>query len=126
LHPSDGSVRAREIAEMLKVMAPSLEKGGPVMLQGDLNHSPGGPEYPRWLEAGLVDAFDRKEEGTPEYSVNSHLPEKRIDYIWTSKSLARRGRACRILFERAFRTNPEDPRSTALSDHIPVLAEFGA
>ena len=125
LHPADGSVRAREIGEVLKVMAPSLEQGGAVMLQGDLNHPPNGPEYPRWVEAGLVDAFNRKAEGTSEYSANSHVPQKRIDYIWTSKSLAGRGGACRILFERAFRTNPEDARSTALSDHIPVMAEFG-
>jgi endonuclease/exonuclease/phosphatase family metal-dependent hydrolase len=124
LHPSDASVRAREVSEMLKVMAPSLEKGGPVILQGDLNHPPGGPEYARWLDAGLVDSFDRKEADTSEFSINSHTPAKRIDYVWTCKSLARRGGDCRILFERAFRTNPADPRSVALSDHIPVMADF--
>lgn len=124
LHPSDAAVRAREISEMLKVMTPSLEKGGPVILQGDLNHTPTGPEYARWREAGLVDAFDRKAAGTPEFSANSHTPTKRIDYVWTSRSLAQRGRDCRILHERAFRTCSEDPKSVALSDHIPVMADF--
>lgn len=124
LHPSDASVRAREVSEMLKVMASSLEKGGPVVLQGDLNHTPGGPEYTRWLEAGLVDAFDRREPDTEEFSFSSHAPAKRIDYVLTCKALAQRGGTSRILFERAFRTNPADPRSVALSDHIPVMADF--
>lgn len=124
LHPSDASVRAREVSEMLKVMAPSLEKDGPVILQGDLNHPPSGPEYARWVDAGLVDAFDRAEPDTLPYSANSHTPAKRIDYVWSCKPLARRGGGCRILFERAFRTNPADPRSVALSDHIPVMADF--
>ena len=123
LHPSDATVRAREVSEMLKVIGPVLAKGGRVILQGDLNHRPDGPEYPRWTEAGLVDSFDRKKEGI-DCSFGSHKPEKRIDYVWTSKALAQRGRECRILFERAFRTNAEDPTSTALSDHIPVMADF--
>jgi endonuclease/exonuclease/phosphatase family metal-dependent hydrolase len=124
LHPSDDALREREVTEMLKVMAPSLEKGGPVILQGDLNHTPADPEYARWREAGLVDALDRKAQGTREFSFDSHKPFKRIDYVWTSRSLAQRGGDCRMLFERAFRTNPEDPESTALSDHIPVMADF--
>jgi endonuclease/exonuclease/phosphatase family metal-dependent hydrolase len=124
LHPSDASVREREVSEMLKVMAPSLEKGAPVILQGDLNHTPGGAEYARWLEAGFVDAFDRRERDTMEFSFSSHAPAKRIDYVLTCKALARRGGTSRILFEHAFRTNPADPRSVALSDHIPVMADF--
>jgi len=121
---TDVSVRAGEVSEMLKVIAPTLEKGGAVILQGDLNHRPTAPEYARWIEAGLVDSFDRKQAGTSEYSSNSDKPNKRIDYILTCKSLARRGGACKILFEGAFRTNPEDPKSIALSDHLPVMADF--
>lgn len=124
LHPSNAAVRAREIAEMLKVMAPYLEQEGSVVLQGDLNHQPSGPEYPRWRSAGLVDAFDRVVPDIVPYSFNSHAPTKRIDYIWTSQALARRGGDCRILFERAFRTNTADPRSVALSDHLPLMADF--
>lgn len=127
LHPADASVRAREVAEMLKIIGPSLEKGERVLLQGDLNHQPSGPEYPRWVQAGLVDIFGKvKEAGTSDFSVTSHQPAGRIDYVWASAPLASQARACRILFERAFRTNPEDPLSVALSDHIPVMADFGS
>jgi hypothetical protein len=45
--------------------------------------------------------------------------------FWSNAVLARRGSAARVLFEGPFRTNPEDPRSFALSDHLPVLADFG-
>jgi endonuclease/exonuclease/phosphatase family metal-dependent hydrolase len=124
LHPSNLAVRAREVEEMLKVMRPSLEKGARAILQGDFNHEPTGPEYRRWIEAGLADSFDRKAEGSIEHTINSHSPYKRIDYILASKPLSSRGGECRILFERAFRTNPADPRSTALSDHIPVMADY--
>ncbi len=126
LHPSDAAVRAREVSEMLKVIGPSLEKGDRVLLQGDLNHRPTGPEYPRWVQAGLVDIFAKvKTAGTSDCSITSDKPVGRIDYVWVSAPLATRARACRILFERAFRTNPEDPLSVTLSDHIPVMADFG-
>jgi endonuclease/exonuclease/phosphatase family metal-dependent hydrolase len=119
-------VRAREVSEILKVIGPSLEKGERVLLQGDLNHQPSGPEYPRWVQAGLVDVFGKvKQAGTSDYSANSHEPAKRIDYVWASAPLASSARGCRVLFERAFRTNPADPMSVALSDHIPVMADFG-
>ncbi|HOC55492.1 MAG TPA: endonuclease/exonuclease/phosphatase family protein [Verrucomicrobiota bacterium] len=125
LHPSDASVRAREVAEMLKVMGPSLKTGERVVLQGDLNHRPNGPEYPRWVQAGLVDIFAKvKAAGTSDCSVTSVQPVGRIDYVWASAPLANRARECRILFERAFRTNPDDPLSVALSDHVPVMADF--
>ena len=127
LHPSDGSVRAREVSELLKVMGPSLEKGERVILQGDLNHQPSGPEYPRWVQVGLVDVWAKvKKAGTSDYSVTSDEPARRIDYVWASAPLASGAREARILFERAFRTNPQDPLSVALSDHIPVMVDFGS
>jgi len=92
--------------------------------QGDLNHRPDGPEYGRWREAGLVDAYRRDGE-TSEFTFPSTTPRQCIDYIWSNAVLARRGSAARVLFEGPFRTNPEDPRSFALSDHLPVLADFG-
>ncbi len=110
---------------MLKVMGPSLKTGERVVLQGDLNHRPNGPEYPRWVQAGLVDIFAKvKAAGTSDCSVTSVQPVGRIDYVWASAPLANRARECRILFERAFRTNPDDPLSVALSDHVPVMADF--
>ena len=108
---------------MLQVIGVDLDAGRTVVLQGDLNHEPDGPEYPRWVAAGLVDSFVAKGSGQP-LTIPSTKPKKRIDYVWASESLAPRAAGCRVLFEGAFRTNPEDPRSFALSDHIPVLAVF--
>jgi len=125
MHPSDESIRAREVDEMLKVIGPELQKGGRVILQGDLNHEPSGPEYRRWADAGLVDVFAKTPAtGTIDKTFDCHKPFKRIDYIWVSSVLAAKARTCRILHERAFRTNDQDPKSVALSDHIPIMGEF--
>jgi endonuclease/exonuclease/phosphatase family metal-dependent hydrolase len=124
LHPGKAELREREVTEMLKVMAVDRDAGRTLLLQGDLNHKPDGPEYPRWVAAGLTDAFAAKGTGQA-LTIPSTTPNKRIDYVWASEPLARRVQECRVLFEGAFRTNPEDPRSFALSDHIPVLAVFG-
>ncbi len=42
----------------------------------------------------------------------------------SSVKLATRREASRVLFEGPFRTNPADPASFALSDHLPVMATF--
>lgn len=123
LHPSDASVREREVTAVLEAMKPALEAGGPVLFQGDLNHAPDGPEYARWEAAGLVDAATHA-GATPGMTIRSDTPTRRIDYIWAGGALAARIRDCRVLFEGAFRTNPDDPGSFALSDHLPVLARF--
>jgi endonuclease/exonuclease/phosphatase family metal-dependent hydrolase len=123
LHPSNPEVRKREVTEILKVMRPDLTAGRSILFQGDLNHTPEKEEYRRWAEAGLVDAFAASGEGSG-LSVPSTAPRGRIDYIWAHGPLAQRLVSCRTLFEGAFRTNPDDPRSFALSDHLPVLAEF--
>ena len=125
LHPSDAAVREREVTEILKVLKPELDAGTPLLFQGDLNHAPAGPEYARWVNAGLVDTFATKGAGV-DASVPSTDPRTRIDYIWTHGPLTKRLVESRILFEGQFRTNPADPRSFALSDHIPVLARFTA
>ena len=49
---------------------------------------------------------------------------ERINYIWAYGPIAKRLTNCRVLYEGAFRTYLEDPRSFALSDHVPVLAIF--
>jgi endonuclease/exonuclease/phosphatase family metal-dependent hydrolase len=125
LHPSDAAVRAREVTEALATMAADIAADGPLLFQGDLNHEPEGPEYPRWQAAGLVDAFVAG-EGSTSFTIPSTSPRARIDYIWSNAALAARRQACRVLFEGAFRTNPADERSFALSDHLPVMADFAA
>ena len=101
-----------------------IESGRDMILQGDLNHLPDGPEYQRWVNAGLIDSIAAKGTGENRFSINSIAPTKYIDYIWSHGTLSERLKECRVLFEGAFRTNPDDPKSFALSDHIPVLAVF--
>ncbi|MCZ2152832.1 MAG: endonuclease/exonuclease/phosphatase family protein [Bryobacterales bacterium] len=124
LHPSDAAIREREVSVMLHVMKPALESGISVLLQGDLNHQPDGPEYSRWVKAGFVDALAQF-GGPQQPTFNSIQPTIRIDYIWVAGPLAKRLKSSRVLFEGAFRTNPADPTSFALSDHVPVIATFG-
>ena len=108
---------------MLAAMKEDLESGRPIILQGDLNHTPEAAEYRSWVDAGFEDCFAAKGVGQP-LTIPSTTPQKRIDYIWTHGSLPAPLRECRVLFEGAFRTNPEDSGSVALSDHIPLLAVF--
>ena len=116
-------MRAREVTEALKSMARDLAGDAPVLFQGDLNHRPDGPEYARWRAAGLVDTYTRN-DGLATSTIPSTTPEARIDYIWANPPLANRCQSFRVLFEGGFRTNPEDARSFALSDHLPVMADF--
>ena len=123
LHPNDETIRAREVAEILAVMKQDLQSNRSFLFQGDLNHKPSDPEYKQWVEAGLIDTYAAKGIGQA-LTAPSVTPRSRIDYIWVRGPLAQRLRECRVLYEGAFRTNPDDPQSFALSDHIPVLAMF--
>jgi len=116
-------VREREVTQMLAAMEADLQSGRPMILQGDLNHSAEAPEYPRWVDAGLLDTFAAAGVGEP-LTYRSTRRRVRVDYIWVHGPLAERVSECRVLFEGAFRTNPEDPKSFALSDHVPMLAVF--
>ena len=124
MHPSKEDVRAREVSGILASMAADLKNERSLLFQGDLNHEPDGPEYDRWKTAGLVDTFAARGVGRP-LTIPSTTPRKRIDYVWAHGPIAARVKECRVLFEGPFRTNPDDPRSFALSDHIPVMATFG-
>lgn len=124
MHPGNVETREREVTQMLAAMSADIESGRDMILQGDLNHFPDGPEYQRWVDAGLRDSMAAKGVGENRFSINSIAPTRYIDYVWSHGPLADRLTECRVLFEGAFRTNPDDPRSFALSDHIPVLAVF--
>jgi endonuclease/exonuclease/phosphatase family metal-dependent hydrolase len=123
LHPSDETVRAREIDMMIEEMRPHIESGAAILLQGDLNHAPGNPAYRRWQDAGFVDSWKKFSEGA-ELTFDSHEPYKRIDYVFAHGSLSGRVAGCKVLYQGNFRINHSDPSSFALSDHIPVLATF--
>jgi len=125
LHPSDDAVRAREVAEILKVMEKDFTAGRLFLFQGDLNHTPMRPEYARWLAAGLVDTFKTAGSGS-EITMPRPTGEapKRIDYVWAHGAMAQRAREVRVLNERPFCLDPNNPAAFALSDHLPVMATF--
>lgn len=123
LHPSNDAIRAREVEEVLKVIAADTHNGLNFIFQGDLNHEPIQDEYARWEQAGLTDCYTAK--GVEQRNtIKSTFPNRTVDYIWVNEALTKRLLRCKVLFEGNFRTNPMDERSFALSDHLPVMAEF--
>ncbi len=123
LNPHKTDTRLREIAMATAAMRHDMKTGGSIILQGDLNHTPDGPEYQRWADAGFVDAFDAAGSGSAGTS-NSIKPRVRVDYIWSTGSIAKQLVSCRVLFEGSFRFDSDDPVHFALSDHLPVMASF--
>jgi endonuclease/exonuclease/phosphatase family metal-dependent hydrolase len=123
LHPSNDAIRAREVEEVLKVIEADANNGQNFIFQGDLNHEPIQDEYARWKQAGLTDCYMAK--GVEQRNtIKSTFPNRTVDYIWVNEALTKRLLRCKVLFEGNFRTNPMDERSFALSDHLPVMAEF--
>ena len=124
MHPSNDEIRSKEVAEVLKVIDDDLAKGRKIILQGDFNHEPIQNEYELWNEAGMVDCYIKK--GVEQRNtIKSTFPNRTVDYIMVNDALVKRLLRCRVLYEGNFRTNPMDERSVALSDHLPVMAEFG-
>lgn len=121
---NDTQIRLNEIKELVASMKHDLAyNSDSVLLQGDLNHTPDTPEYKSLNDAGLVDVFAFKGSGDG-YTHNSIKPSKRIDFIYAIGALSKRIKDCAPLFQGNFRMNNEDPKGFALSDHIPVLADF--
>ncbi|MEZ6088506.1 MAG: endonuclease/exonuclease/phosphatase family protein [Pirellulaceae bacterium] len=123
LHPSDQSVRVREITAMLASMKENLAGNRSMLLMGDLNHGPTPPEYPAWSRAGWTDTFAKVGQGEG-LTIKSDTPQYRIDYVMAAGPIAGRIVESRPLFEGAFRVNNDDANSFALSDHLPQLAVF--
>lgn len=123
LHPSDSSLRLREISAMTAAMQSDLEAGRSLLLMGDLNHTPDTKEYQMWLDAGWIDTFTKAGQGDG-LTIQADDPQRRIDYVLAAGPIAERIAESRPLFEGAFRTNPADAESFALSDHLPQLAVF--
>src|SRR5690625_7340517 len=75
------------------------------------------------MDAGWTDTHIAAGEGAgTTFRVDD--PTRRIDYLMAYGPLAERITESRPLFEGAFRVNPDDPGSFALSDHLPVMADF--
>lgn len=117
-------IRLREIDELIKAIDFDLKNNvDSVILQGDLNHQPGSPEYKALEEGGTVDLFNKVGEGKGNTTRANGLV-KRIDYIRAKGDIVNKMSRYKVLFEGDFRMYSDDPRSFALSDHLPVLGEF--
>lgn len=121
---NDTRIRLNEIKELVAAIKYDLANtSDSVLLQGDLNHTPDTEEYKSLNNAGLIDTFVAAGSGDG-YTTNSIKPSKRIDFIYAIGALSRQIKHCMSLFEGSFRMNNEDPKGFALSDHLPVLADF--
>ena len=121
---NDTRIRLNEIKELVASIKYDLANNADsVLLQGDLNHTPDTLEYKSLNNAGLVDTFTAAGSGDG-YTSNSIKPSKRIDFIYAIGTLSKQIKDCMPLFQGNFRMNNEDPKGFALSDHIPVLADF--
>ena len=123
LHPSDPQIRKREIAEMLRSMQTDLRANRSLLLIGDLNHTPDVEEYKLWQQGGLLDTFAQVGKGVGTTFIADGL-DRRIDYVWAAGPIAKQVVDAKPLFQGAFRTNPADPQSFSLSDHLPQMAVF--
>ncbi len=127
LYPHDNQVsaeiRKREISEIIKSAMIDIENNKSVLVIGDLNHTPEMPEYLQWMDAGFKDSYIEAGKGDG-LTIRANEPVKRIDYILAHGSISENIVESRALFEGAFRTNPSDPNSFALSDHLPQYARF--
>lgn len=122
-NPVSAEIRTREITEVLKSTKKDLKGRISVIVMGDLNHRPDNSEYSLWPGAGFTDAFVAAGEGSGA-TIKADAPDKRIDYILVRGKLSGSIKVSRPLFEGAFRTNPSDPDSFALSDHLPQYTEI--
>lgn len=121
---NDTQIRLKEIKELVASIKFDLANNSDsVLLQGDLNHTPDTQEYKNLNSAGLVDTFTIKGTGNG-YTTDAIKPTKRIDYIYAIGGLSKQIKNHTPLFEGSFRMNNEDPKGFALSDHLPVLADF--
>jgi endonuclease/exonuclease/phosphatase family metal-dependent hydrolase len=120
---AEPEIHQREISEMLRSMKPDLQEERPMLLIGDLNHSPEQPEYQMWKQGGWVDTFAQVGKGDGA-TIKADLPKWRIDYVWATGPMAKHVVESRPLHQGAFRLNIADQQSFALSDHLPQLAVF--
>lgn len=117
--------RIREIARVRQPIAADLTADRSVIVQGDLNHPPTGPEYLEWRLLGLTDAYAAAGTG-PGATIKAHDPNRRIDYVLTDATLADRLTDARVIRSPPF--GPGEPADELpgrfLSDHLPVAATF--
>jgi endonuclease/exonuclease/phosphatase family metal-dependent hydrolase len=120
---SPTNIRMREIEVLHESSVADIEAGRSVLLIGDLNHRPGDPEQEYLFARGWIDTFEEAGAGHG-LTARPDVPSRRIDYILAIGPIAEQVVVSRSLHEGAFRKDREDPRSFALSDHLPVFSLF--
>ncbi len=121
-NPVSGEIRSREITYIINSVEEEIN-GKPIIVMGDLNHTPELPEYMQWLSSGFIDTFTEAGSGSG-LTIRADNPTRRIDYILTHGIKSEDIVNSQALFTGAFRTNDKDSSSYALSDHIPHYAEI--
>lgn len=121
----DASLREREVARVLDILATSGDDGDggelPLVLAGDLNDSPAAALFDHLDAAGLRDAWEVAHPGLPEREGATNwsggregAPRRRIDYVLVSRGVG---------VVAASVPRPGDDGFEALrslSDHLPV------
>jgi len=121
-HASEHEIRMQEASAIIDFIA-TLRANGSVLLQGDLNHRPEDPEHALLAKAGLIDIGEAMGIGN-QPTASSIRPRSRIDYIWSTPELAGMAQSAMVLDKPPFIPETDVPSSYALSDHLPVMAEF--
>lgn len=116
-------IRLAEIAEIEKAIAADRAKGRSIVVLGDCNFDATTEEYRAMAKTGLTDAFGARGAG-PAMTCPTATPKERIDYLWIDGPLTARLHATRVLTEAPFGLHEDNSAGYALSDHLPVLAEF--
>ena len=70
----------------------------------------------QYLSAGLIDCFRHLHPDDPGFTLPSHRPNSRLDYIFANPQLKPHLRSCYVVRE---------PKAVEqASDHCPIVAEF--
>lgn len=125
---ASSALRQREITQLVQAMKDDKRKGASLLVLGDMNHGPDGPEYRQWIDAGYVDTFGMKGRGVAEtrlYDGADKPPVKRLDYIFAAGPIVGQLLGARVLWEGRFRVDPDHPKPAySLSDHVPLIGVF--
>ena len=131
-------IREAEIRALTVATNQDLQAGRSVIVMGDMNHESDAPEYRLWAKAGLVDTVfinpiemppmlihgDRVlHQAKTQWTCPSEDPKERIDFIFVAGPLKARLDHAGALHEGVFMVQALGS-PFALSDHIPVFAEF--
>ena len=126
LHDENTGLRKKELLSLAEFITGDIDEQDNLLLVGDLNHRPELEEYQILAATDLHDLFLSKQNKTDKcgHTFLSTLPMARLDYIWGSKSMARKLTKFEVLSDRPFGDTTESGDYAVLSDHLPVMVQF--